>query len=209
MSNLYVSAEQQRVVSVTPDCFKAMLILNSAENGMGKVDYETSLINSRSCPSHHNVEVSCESINAANAVICCGNAWESNDSNRFNTKSICGVKPNRIDLNPNERKKKLAFADMNLCCSTIPMKELCGTPLGGTLQRLSLASNPLREVPPELVVRLPALQILDLSRCQLHQLPQKFQLPNLKVLNLQNNELTEFPNEVCKKCIIYFILLFS
>lgn len=171
---------------------------------MGKVDYATSCINSRICPSHNKVEVSCESINASDTVICCGDAWESNDSRRGNTKSICGVKLNRIDLNPNKRTKKLALKDMNLCCSTIPMKELCGTPLGGALQHLSLANNPLREVPPELVVRLPALQILDLSRCQLHQLPKKFHLPNLRVLNLQSNELTEFPNEVCT--LFYFIL---
>jgi Leucine-rich repeat (LRR) protein len=157
---------------------------------MGKVEYSTSFINSLSGPSHHNVDVPCASINAPDA-------WESSDSRKNKSKSICSEKLNRIDLNPNERTKNLALKDMNLCCSTIPMRELCGTPLGNALQRLSLSSNPLREVPPELVVRLPALEVLDLSRCQLHQLPQTFHLPNLRVLKLQNNELTEFPNEVC------------
>jgi Leucine-rich repeat (LRR) protein len=43
---------------------------------------------------------------------------------------------------------------------------------------------------------LPTLKHLDLSQCELHQLPDKWNLPQLKRLNLSHNRLTEFPEEV-------------
>lgn len=98
-------------------------------------------------------------------------------------------------------KKKLMLNNLNLSSADIPMKDLCGTALGNSLFKLSLAGNRLGSVPPKLVVSLPALKILDLSQCELHQLPEKFYLPKLTRLNLSNNRFTEFPEEVrCVEC---------
>lgn len=93
-------------------------------------------------------------------------------------------------------KKKLILNDMNLCHSDIPLKELCGTALGNSLHKLSLAGNRLGSVPAKLVVSLPMLKTLDLSLCELHQLPAQFNLPMLTRLNLSHNHFSEFPEEV-------------
>jgi Leucine-rich repeat (LRR) protein len=94
-------------------------------------------------------------------------------------------------------KKKLLLDKLNLTCSDVPVKDLCGTALGNSLYMLSLAGNRLGAVPPQLVVSLPALRKLDLSQCELHTLPPQFNLPKLAQLNLSNNRFTEFPDEVC------------
>ena len=80
----------------------------------------------------------------------------------------------------------------------IPLKKLCGTPLGNGLTKLSLNCNPhLGSIPPELVQSFPVLRTLDLSGCNLKQLPsQDWNLPQLHNLNLSHNMLTEFPGEV-------------
>jgi Leucine-rich repeat (LRR) protein len=93
-------------------------------------------------------------------------------------------------------KKKLMLDNMHLTNSDIPMKDLCGTPLGNALFKLSLAKNRLGSIPPKLVVSLPLLRSLDLSQCELHQLPEQFNLPKLQRLNLRHNRFTDFPDEV-------------
>ena len=184
-------------MSLTPDGFNAMQIMNSARYGAGKVEeYSPSIINALRDPLHRNFEDSSTDIRIS------GNCWESDDG----TKSTCDLMLKQLDLTTNKKMKTIALNDMNLCCSTIPTYELCATPLGGVLQKLLLANNPLQAIPQELVVGLPALQILDLSNCQLHQLPLNFLLPSLRVMNLKNNKLTEFPNEVCISChSLYFL----
>ena len=194
LSTLHLTAAPKRVVSMTPDNFNSLMSLNSIENGIDRVENGSPQVVG---PLHHYVEGSCELENSLNSDQNGVIFRDSRHSRKGNVKSISNMTLNRIDLNPNERLTKLSFSGMNLCCSTTPTHVLCGTPLGGTLQNLSLSGNPLRELPPTLVVGLPALQILDVSKCQLHQLPQEFCLPNLRVLNLGYNLLTEFPNEVC------------
>lgn len=93
-------------------------------------------------------------------------------------------------------KKKLMLDNLNLTFSDVPVKDLCGTALGASLQKLSLDGNRLGVIPPRLVVSLPALKTLSLSQCELHQLPEIFNLPRLTRLNLSHNRLTEFPEEV-------------
>jgi Leucine rich repeat len=93
-------------------------------------------------------------------------------------------------------KKKLMLDNMHLTNSDIPMKDLCGTPLGNALFKLSLAKNRLGSIPPKLVMSLPSLRSLDLSQCELHQLPEQFNLPKLQRLNLRHNRFTDFPDEV-------------
>ena len=101
-------------------------------------------------------------------------------------------------------KKKLMLNNLNLTAADIPMKDLCNnTPLGNSLYKLSLAGNRLGAVPAKLVQSLPALRTLDLSQCELHQLPDQWNLPKLTRLNLSHNRFTEFPEEVrrCHFCV--------
>ena len=92
-------------------------------------------------------------------------------------------------------KKKLMLNNLHLTASDIPVKDLYGTSLGNSLHKLSLAGNRLSTIPPKLVTCLPVLKTLDLSQCELHQLPEKWNLLQLKRLNLSHNRLTEFPEE--------------
>jgi Leucine-rich repeat (LRR) protein len=93
-------------------------------------------------------------------------------------------------------KKKLMLNNLNLTATDIPTQYLCGTALGDSLHKLSFAGNRLGSVPPLLVMSLPALKTLDLSQCELHQLPEQFNLPKLTRLNLSHNRFTDFPDEV-------------
>jgi Leucine rich repeat len=93
-------------------------------------------------------------------------------------------------------KKKLILNDLSLTAADIPVKDLCGTPLGSSLHKLSLAGNRLGHIPAKLVTNLPVLKHLDLSQCELHHLPETWYLPNLRRLNLSHNRLTDFPEEV-------------
>ena len=96
-------------------------------------------------------------------------------------------------------KKKLILNNMNLSAVDIPVKDLSGTSLGNSLHKLSLAGNRLLTIPPKLVTCLPNLKHLDLSQCELHQLPERWKLPQLKRLVLSHNRLTDFPEEVRTK----------
>jgi Leucine-rich repeat (LRR) protein len=93
-------------------------------------------------------------------------------------------------------KKKLMLNALGLTAADIPVKDLYGTNLGNTLHKLNLAGNRLSTIPPKLVTCLPTLKTLDLSQCELHQLPERWNLPQLKRLNLSHNRLTDFPEEV-------------
>lgn len=93
-------------------------------------------------------------------------------------------------------KKKLILSSLGLTAGDIPVKDLYGTSLGNTLHKLSLAGNRLSTIPPKLVTCLPSLKNLDLSQCEIHQLPERWNLPQLKRLNLSHNRLTDFPEEV-------------
>jgi Leucine-rich repeat (LRR) protein len=99
-------------------------------------------------------------------------------------------------------KKKLILADLSLTAADIPLGDLCGTSLGNSLHKLSLAGNRLGTVPPALVQNLPGLRHLDLSQCELHHLPEKWNLPKLTRLNLSHNRLTDFPEEVSNTTLI-------
>jgi len=99
-------------------------------------------------------------------------------------------------------KKKLILNDLGLTASDVPVKDLCGTPLGQSLHKLSLAGNRLGHIPNKLVTNLPLLKHLDFSQCELHHLPETWYLPSLRRLNLGHNRLTDFPEEVC----FYFVL---
>eukprot|EP00544_Gedaniella_sp_CCMP2646_P006684 CAMPEP_0202493774 /NCGR_PEP_ID=MMETSP1361-20130828/9983_1 /ASSEMBLY_ACC=CAM_ASM_000849 /TAXON_ID=210615 /ORGANISM="Staurosira complex sp., Strain CCMP2646" /LENGTH=513 /DNA_ID=CAMNT_0049124127 /DNA_START=69 /DNA_END=1610 /DNA_ORIENTATION=+ len=92
-------------------------------------------------------------------------------------------------------KKKLTLENLNLLPADIPIKDLTNTSLGNSLRKLSLAANRLSSIPPKLVICLPALKHLDLSQCELYQLPNEWNLPQLKRLNLSHNRLSEFPDE--------------
>ena len=93
-------------------------------------------------------------------------------------------------------KKKLILENMELTAAEIPLKDLCGTPLGNTLYKLSLSGNRLSSIPERLVQHLPVLRTLDLSQCDLVKLPAHWNLPQLRRLDLSHNRLSDFPEEV-------------
>mmetsp|Transcript_9986 Transcript_9986/g.20594 ORF Transcript_9986/g.20594 Transcript_9986/m.20594 type:complete len:1705 (+) Transcript_9986:253-5367(+) len=92
-------------------------------------------------------------------------------------------------------KKKLILANMNLAYDEVPVEHICSARLGTTLYKFSLAGNPLFAVPDILLVRLTGLRVLDLSQCELRDLPESWDFPSLKRLNLSHNRLDEFLNE--------------
>ncbi|KAG7343275.1 Miro domain containing protein [Nitzschia inconspicua] len=93
------------------------------------------------------------------------------------------------------KKPKLVLSGLQLQENHIPLMELIGTPLGHNLQHLSLSKNLFKSLPPSLVVSLPNLKSFDLSNCCISDLPQQWDLPKLKKLNLSNNRLKSFPGE--------------
>ena len=103
-------------------------------------------------------------------------------------------------------KKKLILECMGLVAADVPVKDLCNTSLGNSLHKLSLQGNRLSEIPPTLVTCLPALKTLDLSQCELHQLPAKWDLPQLRRLNLSHNRISDFPDEVWKHCHVFVLI---
>jgi Leucine-rich repeat (LRR) protein len=107
-------------------------------------------------------------------------------------------------------KKRLILENLNLAASDIPVKDLVNTSLGNSLYKLSLAGNRLVTIPPDLVQCLPVLHHLDLSQCELYQLPNEWNLPKLKRLNLSHNRISEFPDEVRLRnvCLCGFKMLF-
>mmetsp|Transcript_3191 Transcript_3191/g.7323 ORF Transcript_3191/g.7323 Transcript_3191/m.7323 type:complete len:1274 (+) Transcript_3191:449-4270(+) len=93
------------------------------------------------------------------------------------------------------RKSHLALDNLGLTEKQVPTQALNEGQLGVQLQSLSLANNKLSVVPATLVVCLPQLRALDLSNCLLFTLPKRWNLPQLKTLNLSCNMLQRFPDE--------------
>jgi hypothetical protein len=93
-------------------------------------------------------------------------------------------------------KKKLLLTNLCLTAMDLPLTDLCGTSLGNSLYTLSISGNRLGTVPALMVQSLPSVRHLDLSQCELHQLPDQWDLPKLTKLNLSHNRLTDFPEEV-------------
>jgi len=91
-------------------------------------------------------------------------------------------------------KKRLVLANLNLTEDELPIKKICGAPLGSALYKLNLAGNRLSTIPTPLIVQLTGLRVLDLSQCDLYTLPERWDLPSLKKLILSHNRIqTCFP----------------
>ncbi|KAL7541201.1 hypothetical protein ACHAXR_010718 [Thalassiosira sp. AJA248-18] len=86
-------------------------------------------------------------------------------------------------------KKRLILANLNLSHEEIPVDQICSHRLGSALYKLSLAGNRLGSIPDDLIVKLTGLRALDFSQCDLHSIPEKWDLPSLKKLNLSHNRI--------------------
>ena len=95
-------------------------------------------------------------------------------------------------------KKKLMLNSFQMTAADIPVKDLYGTVLGQSLHKISLSGNRLSTIPRKLVTCLTSLKNMDISQCELHQLPERWNLPQLRRLNLSHNRLSDFPEEVSK-----------
>ena len=93
-------------------------------------------------------------------------------------------------------KKRLILANMNLSQDEIPVEQICGDTLGMGLYKLSLAGNRLHTIPEPLIVKLTGLRILDFSQCDLCSIPEQWDLPSLRKLNLSHNKIKECLSEV-------------
>jgi Leucine-rich repeat (LRR) protein len=208
------SSEPTQIVSMTPGRFLAMqshstLDRSSSDQSTGSLLYCKTPSTGTGRPIHHSGGVTGVLGNSAlgkssSLIFPTGvDATAVMDRGKVDSESS-NLKLSKINLRLDQCealrfpfKKKLLLDNLNLSCSDIPMKDLCGTSLGNSLYKLSLSGNRLGSIPPKLVMSLPVLRTLDLSQCELHQLPEHFNLPKLTQLNLSNNRFTEFPDEVC------------
>jgi Leucine-rich repeat (LRR) protein len=208
------SSEPTQIVSMTPGRFLAMqshstLDRSSSDQSTGSLLYCKTPNTGTGRPIHHSGGVSGVLGNSAlgkssSLIFPTGvDSAAAMDRGKVDAESS-NLKLTKINLRLDQCdalrfpfKKKLLLDRLNLSSSDIPMKDLCGTSLGNSLYKLSLSGNRLGSIPPKLVLSLPSLRTLDLSQCELHQLPEQFNLPKLTRLNLSNNRFTEFPDEVC------------
>mmetsp|Transcript_31822 Transcript_31822/g.60811 ORF Transcript_31822/g.60811 Transcript_31822/m.60811 type:complete len:235 (-) Transcript_31822:517-1221(-) len=93
-------------------------------------------------------------------------------------------------------KKRLILANMNLSHEEIPVDQICSDRLGTALYKLSLSGNRVYSIPDQMTVKLTGLRVLDVSQCDLHSVPDKWDLPSLKKLNLSHNRILKCPSEV-------------
>lgn len=101
-------------------------------------------------------------------------------------------------------KKRLILANLNLSQEEIPVDQICSDALGVALYKLSLSGNRVHSLPEPLTVRLTGLRALDVSQCDLRGLPEQWDLPSLKKLNLSHNRIQNCPAEVRKYMVPLF-----
>ena len=90
------------------------------------------------------------------------------------------------------KKPKLILARMNLTLKDIRLDLLLDDVLSEHLYKLSLSRNPLGGISPEIVQGgLRSLQTLNLQQCGLVELPDAWNLPMLRRLDLSHNKLSE------------------
>lgn len=93
-------------------------------------------------------------------------------------------------------QKQLLLEKLRLRQRDLPLTALVGTSLGKSLRKLSLSGNDLSGIPDAMVNSFPRLTTLDLSQCDLTELPTEWDLPKLRRLNLSHNRIQNFPHEV-------------
>ena len=121
-------------------------------------------------------------------------------STRTDSGALCKVRRINLLIDQVESalfpfKKKLILANMNLTASELPMEDICTPEMCHNMNKLSLAGNRLGHVPERIVLELTGLRTLDLSQCDLRNLPSNWNLPHLKRLDLSHNRLVDFPDE--------------
>ena len=103
-------------------------------------------------------------------------------------------------------KKKLLLENLSLAYAHLPIEDLVDKPLGNLSHELSLAgNNRVATILDSLVISFPKLKNLDLINCDKMPFPEKRLLPHLKRLNLSQNRLTEFLDEICCHLSCFFV----
>jgi len=86
---------------------------------------------------------------------------------------------------------KLVLEKLNLRFDDIPYHLLSTEPLCSKLHKLSLKNNSIYELSPVIVQgRMTGLSTLILQHCDLRSLPDNWNLPNLRILDLSHNKLS-------------------
>lgn len=85
---------------------------------------------------------------------------------------------------------------MNLSYDEIPVDQICSDKLAPQLYKISLAGNRVYSIPEPLLVKLSGLRVLDFSQCDLQSIPEEWDLPSLKKLNLSHNRIAKCLSEV-------------
>lgn len=67
------------------------------------------------------------------------------------------------------------------------------------LTHVSFKGNQIDAIPPYLATQLHSLRCLNLSKCDIFELPLDWDLPQLKSLDLSFNRLVDFPKAVSRR----------
>ena len=117
--------------------------------------------------------------------------------------SIGGKRAERLqfELGKASVTKRLVLRGLNLRATELPIRSILSFPLGNDLTKLCLAGNHLNHLPDVLVHSLQGLRTMDLQQCGLVTLPDDWDLPNLRRLNLSHNHLKTFLSEVSSETV--------
>mmetsp|Transcript_35235 Transcript_35235/g.77159 ORF Transcript_35235/g.77159 Transcript_35235/m.77159 type:complete len:1750 (-) Transcript_35235:1573-6822(-) len=118
------------------------------------------------------------------------------DDNR-SPRTLGGKRKERIEFELGKASvtNRLVLRGLNLRAKELPIPSILSFPLGKDLKKLCLAGNNLNHLPEVLVHSLQGLRTMDLQQCGLFTLPDDWDLPNLRRLNLSHNYLKTFLSE--------------
>lgn len=141
---------------------------------------------------------------------------ESSENDDYGPPQVNNYNPSEIEIkvlqlienvenNLIKGSPKLVLEKLNLRFDDIPYHLLSTEPLCSKLHKLSLKNNSIYELSSVIVQgRMTGLSTLILQHCDLRSLPDNWNLPNLRILDLSHNKLSWVGMVSVDK---YFILL--